>query len=308
MARLGGIADMFLVHDRPIVRPVDDSVARIVAGRPLLLRRARGYAPAPVIEQDLPPGILALGGHLKATVALTMGKGAVLSQHIGDLETAEARDAYDRARRRHHPPPRHRARVSSSAICIRTTIPAMPPRHRACRPSRVQHHLAHVAACMAEHRLQPPVLGVSFDGTGYGPDGTVWGGEFLLVRRDRLAARRPPPAVPPARRRGRGPRAAPVGARAALFELFGPACLAMTDLAPVARVRASRTRGSRRRCCRRGVNAPITTSAGRLFDAVSALLPQPALDLRGSGRRGTGVGRDRRRSRSGRSETRTRSR
>ena len=93
VARLGGIADMFLVHDRPIVRPVDDSVARIVAGRPLLLRRARGYAPAPVIEQDLPPGILALGGHLKATVALDAGEG-------GRAQPAHRRPRYRRGPRR----------------------------------------------------------------------------------------------------------------------------------------------------------------------------------------------------------------
>ena len=95
--RLGGIADLFLVHDRGIVRPVDDSVARIVAGRPLFLRRARGYAPAAAIERGMPAGILAFGGHLKATIALTLPTGAVLGQHIGDLETVEARDAYDRA-------------------------------------------------------------------------------------------------------------------------------------------------------------------------------------------------------------------
>jgi hypothetical protein len=128
-----------------------------------------------VIGEDLPAGILALGGHLKATVALTLGKGAVLSQHIGDLDTAEARDAYDRARaditRLHGISPR---------IVVCDLHPDYHSSHAAEASGlptvAVQHHLAHVAACMAEHRLRAPVLGVSFDGTGYGPDGTVWGG------------------------------------------------------------------------------------------------------------------------------------
>ena len=162
-----------------------------------------------------PSGILALGGHLKTTVALTLAKGVVLGQHLGDLDTAEARDAYDRARddiaRLHAIRPRLVVRdlhpdYHSSRVAETSGLPVVA----------VQHHVAHVAACMADNELEPPVLGVAWDGTGYGPDGTVWGGEFLHVTDCRLAARRPSPALPPARRRGGGARAAPLGARPAL--------------------------------------------------------------------------------------------
>ena len=269
VARLGGIADLFLVHDRRIVRPVDDSVARIVAGRPLLLRRARGYAPAPAIEGEMPPGILALGGHLKATVALTHAAGAVLSQHIGDLGTAEACDAYDRTvadlARLHAVTPRIAVRdlhpdYHSSRIADASGLPTIA----------VQHHVAHVAACMAEHRLEPPVLGVSWDGTGYGPDGTVWGGEFLVIAEAgwRRVAHLRPFRLPGGEAAVREPRRSALGL---LFELFGPACLAMTDLVPVAAFTEAE-RNVLAAMLTRGVNAPVTTSAGRLFDAVAALL------------------------------------
>ena len=267
--RLGGIADLFLVHDRGIVRPVDDSVARIVAGRPLFLRRARGYAPAAAIERRMPAGILAFGGHLKATIALTLATGAVLGQHIGDLETAEARDAYDRAvadlTRLHAVVPRVAVRdlhpdYHSSRVADASGLPTV----------MVQHHVAHAAACMAEHRLEPPVLGVSFDGTGYGADGTVWGGEFLLVIKTgwRRVAHLRPFRLPGGDSAIREPRRSALGL---LFELFGPTCLAMVDLAPVAAFTAAE-RNVLATMLERGVNAPITTSAGRLFDAIAALV------------------------------------
>ena len=171
LERLDGIADLFLVHDRPIVRPVDDSVARVVCGRELLLRRARGYAPAPVGLKGARSGILAFGGHLKSTVALTHGGSAVLSQHIGDLETIGARAA--------------RTRVAEDLVQLHAEPPVLAvcdlhPDYASTRAAQaaglpvlaVQHHLAHVAGCIAEHGLEPPVLGVAWDGTGFGPDGT----------------------------------------------------------------------------------------------------------------------------------------
>ena len=269
LARLGGIADFFLVHDRPIVRPVDDSVARIVAGEPLLLRRARGYAPAPAIERDLPAGILAFGGHLKATIAATQPTGAVLSQHIGDLATVEARDAYDSAiadiTRLHAVVPRLAVRdlhpdYHSSRVADASGLPTVS----------VQHHLAHVAACMAEHGLAPPVLGVALDGTGYGPDGTVWGGEFLLVAETgwRRVGHLRPFRLPGGEAAIREPRRSALGL---LYEIFGSVCLDMTDLAPIAAF-TSGERDVLATMLERGVRAPITTSAGRLFDAVASLL------------------------------------
>lgn len=180
LERLGGIADLFIVHDRPIVRPVDDSVARVVCGRELLLRRARGYAPAPIMLKAAQSGILAFGGHLKNTVALTHGDGAVLSQHIGDLDTVEARAAHTRAAE-----DLVQLHAERPVLAVRDLHPDYAST-RAAEASglpvlAVQHHLAHVAACMAEHGIVPPVLGVAWDSTGYGTDGTIWGGEFLLI-------------------------------------------------------------------------------------------------------------------------------
>ena len=266
--RLAGIADAFLVHDRAIVRPLDDSVVRVVAGRMLMLRRARGYAPAPVGEATLAPGILALGGHLKATVALTTASGAIVSQHIGDLDTVEARAAYRRAAddiaRLHDARPRLVVRdlhpdYDSSRVAEAAGLPVVS----------VPHHLAHVAACLAENGLDAPVLGVAWDGTGYGPDGTVWGGEFLHVtaRAWRRVAHLATFRLPGGEAVAREPRRAALGA---LYRAFGPAALDMTDLAPVAAFEPTERRvlGA---MLARGLNAPVTSSAGRLFDAVAAL-------------------------------------
>jgi len=266
--RLAGVADRFLVHDRPILRPLDDSIARIVAGRPQILRRARGYAPLPVAGGDTPPGILALGGHLKTTIALSTGSGIVLSQHLGDLEAAEAREAYGRAAqdvaRLYRTPPRFVARdlhpdYHSSRLAQTMGLPTVA----------VQHHLAHVMACLAEHELAPPALGVAFDGAGYGTDGTVWGGEFLLVADAgwRRVAHLRSFRLPGGEAAIRQPRRA---AFALLYEAFGRDALTMTDLPPIAAF-SSAERKILAAMIDRGVNAPVTTSAGRLFDAVAAL-------------------------------------
>jgi hydrogenase maturation protein HypF len=180
LRRLAGIADLFLVHDRPITRHVDDSLVRVMLGRELVLRRARGYAPLPVrLSRELPDTI-AVGPHLKNTVAVARGRNAFLSQHIGDLETRESQEAFER-------------QIASlqSLYRIRPTrvVSDMHPDYLSTQYAQrlglpvfaVQHHFAHVASCMAENDLQGQVLGVSWDGTGYGPDGTIWGGEFLIT-------------------------------------------------------------------------------------------------------------------------------
>ncbi len=268
VARLGGIADLFLVHDRPIVRPIDDSVARIVCGRELILRRARGYAPSSIAVADAPPDILAVGGHLKATVALTRADGAVISQHLGDLETIAARAA-------------HASAVTDASRLFgaapRLVVRDLHPDYASSRAAEamglpvvaVQHHVAHVAACMAEHGLAPPLLGVAWDGAGYGPDGTVWGGEFLLVTQAgwRRVAHLRRFRLPGGEAAAREPRRAALGL---LYEAFGEDALAMTDLAPVAAFSAAE-RAVLRVMLARGANAPLCSSAGRLFDAFAAL-------------------------------------
>ncbi len=252
--RLGGIADVFLMHDRPIARPCDDSVVRLARGRESVLRRARGYAPLPVrVRNELPP-VLAVGGHLKNTVAVAAGRQVFVSQHIGDLDTAEARDAFERAIedlcRLYRFEPRLVAHdlhpdYASTRWALASGLPAIA----------VQHHQAHVAGCAAENDIEGEYLGVSWDGTGYGLDGTVWGGEFFLASGgafERIAHLRP-------FRLPGGEAAIREGWRSAaslLYETFGPE--AVED--PVIR-----------RMIERGVNAPLSTSVGRLFDAVASI-------------------------------------
>ncbi|MBO0737408.1 MAG: carbamoyltransferase HypF, partial [Alphaproteobacteria bacterium] len=268
LSRLCDIADLFLVHDRPIERPVDDAVMRVVCGESQLLRRGRGYAPAPIAVLGLPSGIVAMGGHLKTTVALTRPDGIVLSQHIGDLETIEARKAHARAvadiARLFAVKPRIVARdlhpdYASSRAADASGLPVVG----------VQHHLAHVAACMAEHGIAPPVLGVSWDGAGCGPDGTVWGGEYLLVAKDgwRRVAHLRRFRLPGGEAAVREPRRAAFGL---LHEAFGAHASAMSDFAPVTAF-SNRERAVLNTMLTHGVNAPWCSSAGRLFDAFAAL-------------------------------------
>ncbi len=268
LARLAGIADLFLVHDRPIERPVDNSVVRVIAGKPTVFRRARGLAPA-VAARGVAPGILAVGGHLKTTVALSTEAGVVLGQHLGDLDSPQARDAYDRGiadiQRLHDAQPTLIARdlhpdYHSTRVAEGLAAPKFP----------IQHHVAHIAACMAEHGLEPPVLGVSWDGTGYGTDGTIWGGEFLRITKGgwtRVAHLRPF-LLPGGEAAVREPRRSALGL---LHAAFGADAFAMTDLKPVAAFTATE-RKALAIMLDRGLNAPVTTSAGRLFDAVAALL------------------------------------
>jgi hydrogenase maturation protein HypF len=180
VARLGTIADCILTHDRPIVRPVDDSVARVDGGFLRLLRRARGYAPLPIRLDQPYPTVLAVGGHLKNTVAMNVGDQVVISPHIGDLDNLLSVSVHRRAIEdltgffEVRPAcvacdlhPDYASTRLAEQLAARWNVPLV----------RVQHHHAHIAACMAEHRLQGPVLGFAWDGTGYGIDRTVWGGE-----------------------------------------------------------------------------------------------------------------------------------
>ncbi|MFI5178914.1 MAG: carbamoyltransferase HypF [Vicinamibacterales bacterium] len=268
VARLGQVVDAFLVHDRPIVRHVDDSIVRVMLGRELVMRRARGYAPLPVPLRDEAPSMVAVGAHLKNAVAVTSGANVFVSQHIGDLESPQAVAAFEQV-------------MTSLEALFHVTPEAaaadLHPDYVSSRYARrlgvpvalVQHHVAHVAACLAENDVVGPALGVSWDGTGYGPDGTVWGGEFLTVDAtgwSRVACLRPF-RLPGGEQAVREPRRSACGV---LHALFGPA---MLDLdAPAV---CAFDQGERRvllRAIERGLNAPVTTSAGRLFDAAASLL------------------------------------
>ncbi len=267
--RLGGIADLFLVHNRPILRPVDDSVVRVIGGRETVLRRARGYAPLPVALPALDRPVLALGGHMKSAVATGFAGQVFLGPHIGDLDGPEARAALARGI--------DGLRSLHGLTPVAVTCDLHPDYHTtqiAARMGppvhRVQHHLAHVLACMADNGLDAPFLGVAWDGTGYGNDGTIWGGEFIAIDRDcwRRAAHFLPFHLPGAEAAVREPRRSALGA---LFALHGAASLAREDLAPVAAFTGSE-RGVLRRMLESGINAPVTSSVGRLFDAAASLL------------------------------------
>jgi hydrogenase maturation protein HypF len=279
LERLGGIADAFLVHNRPIARHVDDSVVRVVAGRVLVLRRARGYAPLPVAMPELAAAggadMLAVGGHLKNTAAITRGGQIFASQHVGDMSTAAAFDALRRVvedfRRLYRFEPRRIAcDLHPDYTTTRYAARLAADFHPALAVTAVQHHLAHVMACAAENEVTGPVLGVSWDGTGYGTDGTVWGGEFLRVEGGefRRVAHLATFRLPGGDRAVREPRRSAAGM---LYELLGENALARRDLPPFAAF-AEGEIGPLETMLRRGVNAPPTSSAGRLFDAVASLL------------------------------------
>ena len=266
--RLAGIADVFLVHNRPIARHVDDSVARMVMGRELLMRRARGYAPLPVHLTEEASSTLAVGAHLKNSVALAVGKDVFVSQHIGDLETEPAYEAF---RRVTHDLQRLYATTPRVIAC--DLHPDYLSTHHADDSGlptiRVQHHLAHVLSCMAENELAAPALGVAWDGTGFGLDGTVWGGEFLQVTTDEVvrAAHFRPFRLIGGDKAVREPRR--VGL-AILVALFGEELEGYRHLPPVSAFSAAEL-GALLGMLDRGFNSPLTSSVGRLFDAAAAL-------------------------------------
>lgn len=267
--RLAGVADAFLVHNRPIARHVDDSIARLILGREQVLRRARGYAPLPLpVPHDLPP-LLAVGAHLKNAIAVAIGRQVVISQHIGDLETAEAWEAFKRVA---SDLPRLWGVSPKRLVCDSHPdyLSTQFARDSGKPFTAIQHHAAHVAACAAENEIIGPVLGVSWDGTGYGLDGTVWGGEFIRLdgnHWERVAHLRLFP-LPGGDAAIKEPRRVALGI---LFELMGQNALARQELPTVQAFTPSELKIIVTMLSQR-VNCPLTSSAGRLFDAVSSLI------------------------------------
>jgi hydrogenase maturation protein HypF len=274
--RLAGIADLCLTHDRPIHVRCDDSVTRIVDGGELPLRRSRGYAPQPItLPLDCPLPILAVGGQLKGTFALGRGAHAFLSHHLGDLDHFDAYQAFVKDIALYE---------QLFAIHPRVVAHDLHPDYASTRYARqrrgaeaegqscpdagvqlfaVQHHHAHMASCMAEHGLLEPVIGVTFDGTGYGTDGAIWGGEFLVgdYRQFRRAAHLRYVGMP--------------GGDQAIREPWRMALAHLVDASARDDLLAGRVPALARRTARtmieRRFNTPLTSSAGRLFDAVAAL-------------------------------------
>ena len=266
LERLSGIADVFLVHDRPIARHVDDSIARVMAGREIVLRRARGYAPLPQHSREPLPTILGVGAHLKSAVALSVENEIFVSQHVGDLETEEAFGAFRRVIESFEE--LYGARPTLVACDLHPDYLSTQYARSLALPVRaVQHHHAHVAACMAENELDGEVLGVSWDGTGYGTDGTVWGGEFLLATRSdfRRAAHLRTFPLPGGEKAVREPRRSALG----LLHEIGRSGDG-SDLAPLEAFSPAELK-ILRRMLETATNSPRTSSAGRLFDAVASL-------------------------------------
>ena len=267
-----GIADAALTHNRPVHHRCDDSVVRFVAGRRRFLRRARGFVPTPLRIGSDSPVVLATGGDLKSTFCLLVRGNAHVSQHVGDLADYATHTFYEQE---------IRSWLDLLRVAPQIVAHDLHPGYLSTRyASRldgvtligVQHHHAHIAGVMAECGLQGPVLGIALDGTGYGPDGTVWGGEFLLADRsdfERVAHFRRYPL--------------PGGERAIdeTWRMAVSVCAADDIDLPRAFHGAARTApawvgdgraGSVSRLIESGLNCPLASSAGRLFDAAAALL------------------------------------
>jgi hydrogenase maturation protein HypF len=268
LERLSGIADLFLVHNRPIIRHIDDSIVRVMMGREMVLRRARGYAPLPCHLTETLPSMLATGAHLKNSIAVSVGKEVFVSQHIGDLENAQAFEAFQRVihsfDRLYDVEPSFIACDAhpdylSTQFARMSQLPALS----------VQHHYAHVLACLAENEVTAPALGVAWDGSGYGLDGTIWGGEFLRITEDsfeRVAHFRTF-RLPGGERAVKEPRRAAIGL---LYEIFGDKTFAMDALAPVRSLTACEL-NLLHQMLQKKINAPVTSSAGRIFDIVASI-------------------------------------
>ena len=272
LARLSGIADLFLVHDREIEARADDSVARIVAGRPLVMRRARGFVPRPVrVAHPFPGPVLACGANLKNTFCLASGEEATLGPHVGDLENLETLQSFEESVARLERFLRVRPEVIAHDLhpdYLSTRYALTRSRVDGIRAIGVQHHHAHAAAAMAEHGLEGPVLALTWDGSGLGTDRTAWGGELLLARRDgfeRLATFRPLPLAG-GDRAVREPWRVALAALDQAFDGDPP----LTAIPAFSRIPDS-DRETVRRMISAGVNSPLAHGAGRLFDAVGAI-------------------------------------
>ncbi|MDE2027606.1 MAG: carbamoyltransferase HypF [Candidatus Omnitrophica bacterium] len=276
LVRLSGIADFFLIHDRPIVRHVDDSIAQIVDNKPMLLRRARGWAPLPVAIRKDCDGILAVGGHQKNSIALGVGDNAVISQHIGDLDNSVSSQAFERT---------IAGLKSIYDAPIKMVVCDKHPDYTSSQWAHdfkkgtasfseaslleIQHHHAHVASVMAEQGIPGQVLGICWDGSGYGDDSTIWGGEFLLTegvdyqRFGHLCTF----ALPGGESAVREPRRSALGL---LFQLCGGHWEEYKDLPSVLAFKEKEL-AIIQQMIKKGINTPKTSSMGRLFDGVASL-------------------------------------
>ncbi len=269
LARLSGIADYFLLHDREIMLRCDDSVVRRVAGRIQFGRRSRGFVPSPILLAEKMPVVLAVGGELKNTICFSRDNCAFPGQHIGDLESLSAYNFFLESIAHFESLLELKPEVIAHDLHPAYLATRWAESQRGSRVIGVQHHHAHIASCMAENQLTGRVIGVALDGTGYGTDGYAWGGEVLVASLGSFerAAHLVYAPMPGGARAIREPWRMAAGF---LWQIFGEqwrshvpaAWLANLDPREVSRVE---------QILRRGKLSPLTSSCGRLFDAVAAL-------------------------------------
>ena len=292
--RLEGIADFFLVHNRDILMRCDDSIATVSSGERRIIRRSRGFAPIPVTLTKSYPPILALGPQMKTTLCILKGNLAFLSPHIGDMETPEARDFYQESLTLMQKIAECKPEIVACDLhpAYYTTIFAegLP----ASRVIRVQHHHAHIVSSMAENGIEGEVIGIAMDGTGYGTDGTVWGGEFLVAsestftRVGHIATY----ILPGGEKAIREPWRIAVSLLRQAYGDDWPDVAKSLDIVPEKSFYETIDRIMKQR-----FNSPLTSSLGRLFDGVAAILGlrrkvtfegQAAMELEAMARYGSG--------------------
>jgi hydrogenase maturation protein HypF len=269
LVRLQKMADLFLVHDRPIIRPIDDSIVRIMMGREMVVRRARGYAPLP-IQTDKPiPSIIAVGAHLKNAIAASIGNNIFVSQHIGDLDSALAYQFFEKTiedfRQLYELHPELMACDLHPVY-----LSGKYARKQTLRTNGIQHHYAHILSCMVENQISPPVMGVAWDGTGYGLDNTIWGGEFLSITNmgfERLAYFRPF-LLPGGDQAIKEPRRIAAGM---LYEMSGKEIFGTDNLLSIQSLTCEE-KEIIAQMLEKKLNSYYTSSAGRIFDAVASIL------------------------------------
>lgn len=261
-----GIADLYLTHNRPIAHRVDDSIVRVMAGSAVTMRLGRGYAPLQIQLPEARSSVIALGGHLKNSIAVISGSRLVLSQHIGDLSCASTQDALMNTSKQltemlHAKP--------NEVVCD------LHPDYASTRLAsnfdidmrQIQHHQAHIASCMLDNSLHGELLGIAWDGSGYGLDGTIWGGEFIAFDRSgfhRVGHLRQFPLIG-------GERAVKEPRRSALGLLYEVYREDVWEHPVLGRMFTLDELRLLRTAVEKGINCPMTTSAGRLFDAVAAI-------------------------------------
>ncbi len=271
--KLSELSDFILIHQRDIRRRCDDSVVKVVGGIPTFIRRSRGYAPLPVeLPYSSKRKVLAVGGMLKNTFAIAFGNKAIPSQHIGDIDSITnlntfEKEVYDFMKLYEFEPeivvcdlhPRYETTKWAERFA----------RERGIKLVKVQHHYAHILSCMAENKVKDKVLGIAWDGTGYGEDGTLWGGEFLVCdyRSYERAFHFKPFRLIGGEKAVKEPRRV---ALSLLFELFGEKAIGME--LPTLKAFGEKEVENLFKVWKSGINSPFSSSVGRLFDAVSSLL------------------------------------